>query len=492
MVGSGRRLLRTAYLLTGDHGRAEDLVHDVLVRAWSQWSHVSDGGDPETVVRQMLARASARGPGQLQRAVAVLSLVEDLPDAQIANALQCSTGTVARLRTAAMRTVRDLPAARVERDLPARGAALRETARRIRVRRQQAAATTAAAVTVAATLLAVAARPAPLAPAPTPPPFPVGIEARGSSFQTPPNPSWLRVPLTDDMKARTIAAAGGDSSGAPVVSVRLPRSKRVVVMLASRSQGDLRVSTVTLDSDRPAAATVSGTSGIYPSYSSVIAQPVHDGASTLLLVLLPHVVGDTVVATSSVPGRTMRRTSAFVTDRLALVPVTSPDSVTRLLVLREGRTVVDTIPAGSLMGGDVPRTLERVVATSGAPAPRLVQVRTDGRTACRLTVGSWWDGPAPVAWNPFDEACAPINGGLNLMLADERRYSSVAGLAPPGTTSVRLYWRSGADSAVTDVPVTTDSGVTAFIDTSGRRPDQLVRAEATRAGDVIATVLPST
>ncbi|MCY7340668.1 MAG: hypothetical protein LH603_02070, partial [Pseudonocardia sp.] len=150
-----------------------------------------------------------------------------------------------------------------------------------------------------------------------------------------------------------------------------------------------------------------------------------------------------VVATSSMPGRRLTRTSAFLTDRLALVPITSPESVTRLRVLREGRTVVDTIPAF-------------------------------------------------VAWNPLDTACAPVDGRLHLMLADDRRYSSVAGLAPAGTTSVRLYWRSGDDSAVSEVPVTTTDGVTAFVDSSGRRPDHLVRAEATQAGDVIGTVLPPT
>ena len=491
VLGSGRRLLRTAYLLTDDHGAAEDLVHDVLVRAWSRWSNVSGGGDPETVVRRMLAGASVRRSGQRQRAVAVLSFDEDLPDAQIADALRCSTGTVARLRTKAMHTMRAVPSGE-DRDLPADGAALRETARRIRVRRQQMAAGTTAGLTVAATFVAIAAWPGAPAPAQAPPPLPVGIEARGSSFETQPDSSWLQVPVTDDMYARAVAATGGDSSSAPVVSARLPGAQRVVVMLATRAQDDLRVSTVTFESDRPGASAVGGTSGIYPSYSSVIAQPVHDGAATRLLVLLPQVVGDTVVATSSVPGRALRRTSAFVTDRLALLPVTSPESITRLLVLREGMTVVDTIPAGSLLFPEVPRTLERVIASSAGPPNQPVQVRTDGRTACRLTVGGWWDGPAFVAWNPLDTACAPVDGRLHLMLADDRRYSNVAGLAPPGTTSVRLYWRSGDDSAVTEVPVTTNDGVTAFVDSSGRRPDHLVRAEATRAGDVIGTVLPPT
>jgi len=50
----------------------------------------------------------------------------------------------------------------------------------------------------------------------------------------------------------------------------------------------------------------------------------------------------------------------------------------------------------------------------------------------------------------------------------------------------------GHDSAVTDVAVTSEDAVTAFVDSSGRRPDHLVRAEAIRAGNVIGTVLPPT
>jgi DNA-directed RNA polymerase specialized sigma24 family protein len=46
VAGSGSRLLRTAYLLTGDRGAAEDLVQDVLARAWSRWSRVSAADEP--------------------------------------------------------------------------------------------------------------------------------------------------------------------------------------------------------------------------------------------------------------------------------------------------------------------------------------------------------------------------------------------------------------------------------------------------------------
>lgn len=47
-------LLRTAYLLTGDHGHAEDLVQAALVKAWPRWARIADR--PEPYVRRILAR----------------------------------------------------------------------------------------------------------------------------------------------------------------------------------------------------------------------------------------------------------------------------------------------------------------------------------------------------------------------------------------------------------------------------------------------------
>jgi hypothetical protein len=293
------------------------------------------------------------------------------------------------------------------------------------------------------------------------------------------------------MYSRALTAAGVSTSASPVVSVRLSESGRVGVLLADRTGGDLAVTTVTLESAGAGAEAVSGTSGRYASWSSLVAQPIRDGDRTRLLVLLPPKSGDTVVATSSSLNGRLVTDEQFVQDRLAVLSATAPDAVTRVQVLRQGRTVVDTIPAASYLGEDVPRTLERVVAVSGGPPSQPVQVRTDGRTACRLTVGGWWDGAPHVPWNPFDDACAPVDGRLHLLLAEDRRYSSVAGLAPPGTTDVRLYFRSGSDDDMREVTVTTRGGVTAFVDSSGHRPDNLVRVEAIRDGDVIATAAPA-
>ena len=104
-----------AYLLTGDHGRAEDLLQTALAKTWPAWRRVDD---PEAYVRQMMVntyvswwrrrwRTSApteycptrrtattqpavttcdrHGPAAAgQRAVLVLRYYEDLTEAEMA------------------------------------------------------------------------------------------------------------------------------------------------------------------------------------------------------------------------------------------------------------------------------------------------------------------------------------------------------------------------------------------------------------------------
>lgn len=133
-------LLRSAYLLTGNHDDAEDLVQVALVKAVPHWHRIA--GRPEPYVRRILARESISrwrrrrwrevATDQLpervqpvgdhddpdlraalarlaprQRAVIVLRYYEDLTERQTADALGVSVGTVksqardglARLRT---------------------------------------------------------------------------------------------------------------------------------------------------------------------------------------------------------------------------------------------------------------------------------------------------------------------------------------------------------------------------------------------------------
>lgn len=150
-------LSRTAYLLTGDHHLAEDLVQTSLFKAAKAWHRIQ--GDPEPYVRRILytenvsawrrrrhlAEVSAGSPGEYavdgagvepdhdlrlvlrhalarltpkQRTVLVLRYFEDLTEAQTAAAMGIGLGTVksntkaalARLRTVAPELAQLVPA----------------------------------------------------------------------------------------------------------------------------------------------------------------------------------------------------------------------------------------------------------------------------------------------------------------------------------------------------------------------------------------------
>lgn len=123
----GRALLAFAFLLCKDEHLAQDLVQEALVKAHRKWARIDspDAYIRRTIVRDLCsfkrrksagewvtddlpeAAATANGPedraamwallGELprqQRAVLVLRFYEELPDAQIAEALGCSQATV--------------------------------------------------------------------------------------------------------------------------------------------------------------------------------------------------------------------------------------------------------------------------------------------------------------------------------------------------------------------------------------------------------------
>lgn len=137
-------LLRTAYLLSGDRGHAEDLLQTALLRTARRWKHArSDPGayarrvlvnlakdrwrnrsrrprevdipaepsaaDPgdRVLLRQALLHAVLQLPGR-QRAVLVLRYFQDLSVDEAADALGCSPGTVKSQTHHALTTLRHL------------------------------------------------------------------------------------------------------------------------------------------------------------------------------------------------------------------------------------------------------------------------------------------------------------------------------------------------------------------------------------------------
>jgi RNA polymerase sigma-70 factor (sigma-E family) len=143
-----RALQRTAYLLTGDWALAEDLVQTALARAWPRWELIARRDDPEIYVRKVLVntwttwarrrwrgekpsavlpdtaaagdvaeevtvRVGLRGAlGSLtprQRAVLVLRVYDDLPEAQVAYLMNCAVGTVKATMSQALAKLREDP-----------------------------------------------------------------------------------------------------------------------------------------------------------------------------------------------------------------------------------------------------------------------------------------------------------------------------------------------------------------------------------------------
>lgn len=102
------RLMRTAFLLTGDRHAAEDLVQSSLERAYVSWRKVIKADDPDSYVRRIMVNTHARGHRRKLKeflsARDALSLAEQSESAEVTDRI-----TQADDRSMLLRALAQLP-----------------------------------------------------------------------------------------------------------------------------------------------------------------------------------------------------------------------------------------------------------------------------------------------------------------------------------------------------------------------------------------------
>lgn len=145
VASRSRALFRTAYLLTGDHGLAEDLLQTALIKTYTGWGRIRAVENAEAYARRTLVTTATtwwrrkawraerptdrlpEGATELdvdaianresvwreiqrlparQRAAIVLRFYEDLTEKQTAAAMGCSVGNVKSQTHMALRNLR--------------------------------------------------------------------------------------------------------------------------------------------------------------------------------------------------------------------------------------------------------------------------------------------------------------------------------------------------------------------------------------------------
>jgi DNA-directed RNA polymerase specialized sigma24 family protein len=76
-----RELLRFAWMLTYDAGRAEDLLQTSLARLWPHWSRVTRHGDPAAYVRKVMVHTATAWWARRWRAEVPTGAVPELATA---------------------------------------------------------------------------------------------------------------------------------------------------------------------------------------------------------------------------------------------------------------------------------------------------------------------------------------------------------------------------------------------------------------------------